>query len=223
MGFLGTIPADKLSALYDTASQTLILTAEGDVMGATYGFNFKQDTSILGGLRFTLQAWTGPLTGKKQHYTHQQSFKMHLPSPVYPSGEVVIITANHPKGVVVPIFYTGFIPPVEGLKAATSDQKKVAEKNKDVAEVTQNHQNLNVLYKTNFTISANATVPEQGSVTITYDPKFVEMTTSGIQNKDIVWTFFANTMGDTQIQVTTSGGMATYVYVKTYDVKIFVL
>lgn len=222
MGFLGTIPANKLSALYDTTKRTLILYAEGDVMGATYGFNFRQDT-IFGGLKFTLQAWTGPLTGKNQHYNHQQSFSIQLPSPVFPSGSVVIVTSNHPEGLAVPIHYTGLIQTNPGIKAASANDIKLAEKNNDIIEQTPGQTNLNVLYKTKFNIKANAIVPEQGSVTITYDSKFVQQTAASIQNKDIVWTFFAAEMGNTQIQVVTSGGIAAYITEHTYDVRIFVL
>jgi hypothetical protein len=223
MGFLGTIPANKLSALYDTSKRALILYAEGEVMGATYGFNFKQDTTFFGGLKFTLQAWSGPITGKKQSYTHQQSFNMILPSPVFPSGNVIIVTANHPQGIAVPIRYTGLIHAQADLEIATVDEAKLATKSKDMAELIPGHTSLNVLYKTKFNIKANSSVPEKGSVTIAYDSKYVQLVGSSIQSNDIVWTFLATEMGNTEIYVTTSGGIATFVMQETYDVKIFVL
>jgi hypothetical protein len=223
MGFLGIIPANKLSALYDTSKRTLILYAEGEVMGATYGFNFKQDTNFFGGLKFTLYAWSGPITGKKQPYTHQQSFNMILPSPVLPSGNVIIVTANHPQGIAIPIYYTGLIHSQADLETASADQAKLAIKNKDMIEPIPNHNNLNVLYKTKFNIKANSSVPEKGGVTIAYDSKYVQLVGSSIQNKDIVWTFLATEMGNTEIYVTISGGIAQFVMQETYDVKIFVL
>lgn len=223
MGFLGTIPANKLSALYDTSKRALILYAEGEVMGTTYGFNFKQDQLFFGGLKFTLQAWSGPITGKKQAYTHQQSFNMILPSPVFPSGNVIIVTANHPHGVSVPIRYTGLIHPQADLETAKADEAKLSAKSKDIAELVPGHTNLNVLFKTKFDIKANSAVPTKGSVTIDYDSKYVQLVGSSIQGNDIVWTFLATGMGDTEIHVTTSGGIATFVMQETYDVRIFVL
>ncbi|MES2487519.1 MAG: hypothetical protein V4581_16430 [Bacteroidota bacterium] len=221
MGFLGTIPADKLAALYDTTKRQLILYAEGVVQGATYGFNFRQDTWF-GGLKFTLQAWTGPLTGKDQHYTHQQAFNISLPSRVYPSGSVTIVTANHPEGIIVPIRFTGLPPHSNGLKAATAAEAKTA-KTDAVASATPGHTNLNVLYKTQFEIKAQAAVPTGGSVHISYDTKHVQLVGSKVHDREIVWTFFAAEMGDTQVVVTTSGGIATYIMEQVYDVKIFVL
>ena len=223
MGFLGTIPADKLAALYDTTKRQLILYAEGKVQGATYGFNFRQDV-WMGGLKFTLQAWTGPLTSKEQPYTHQQAFNISLPSRVFPSGNVIIVTSNHPEGLAVPIRYTGLPPHTADLKTATASEIKAAKPNADaVAEDTPGHTNLNVLYKTQFNITASATVPKFGSVKISYDAKYVQLQGSAIQDNQIVWTFFAAEMGDTQVVVTTSGGIATYVIEQVYDVKIFVL
>lgn len=224
MGFLGTIPADKLSAFYDITKHKLILYAAGEVMGATYGFNFQQNT-FMGGLKFTLQAWTGPLTGKQQKYEHQQAFQMLLPSPAFPSGNVIIVTANHPTGIEIPIRYSGIIPPTANavLTEATAAETTDIEKNAVVADTTPGHTQLNVLFKTRFNISANAHVPTNGSVTITYDAKYVQQIAASIYNNEIVWTFFASEMGDTEITVTTSGGIATYIMIKTYDVKIFVL
>ena len=222
MGFLGTIPADKLAALYDTTKRQLILYAEGTVQGSTYGFNFRQDTWF-GGLKFTLQAWTGPLTGKQQPYTYQQAFNISLPSPVYPSGNVIIVTANHPEGLVVPIRYTGLPPHANDLKQATAAEAKTIAKTEATATATPGHTNLNVLYKTQFNIRANAAVPSHGSVTVSFDTKYVQLVNTVIQDKDIVWTFFAAEMGDTQVAVTTSGGIAQFVIQQVYDVKIFVL
>jgi hypothetical protein len=82
---------------------------------------------------------------------------------------------------------------------------------------------LNVLFKTKFTIRAGAQVPTGGSVDISFDTKYVQLVDATVENGDIVWTFFAAEMGNTQIAVTTYGGIATFVMRRTYDVRIFVL
>ena len=223
MGFLGTIPADNLAALYDTTKRQLIIYAEGKVQGATYGFNFRQD-AWFGGLKFTLQAWTGPLTGKEQPYKHQQAFNISLPSRVFPSDNVIIVTSNHPEGLAVPIRYTGMPPHTANLKMATANEIKAVKQNASaVAENTDGHTNLNVLYKTEFNITASAAVPKYGSCKVSYDTKYLQLQGSAIQDNQIVWTFLATDMGDTQVMVTTYGGIDGFIMEQVYDVKIFVL
>ena len=61
MGFEGLVSADKLGAVY-TKEHQLVLSAEGTVQAATYGFHFER-LQWLGGLKFALEAWTEPLLG----------------------------------------------------------------------------------------------------------------------------------------------------------------
>ncbi len=222
MGFLGIIPANKLAALYDTKQQKLILYAEGVVKGATYGFNFRRDPFV-GGLKFTLMAWTGPLTGKDQPYSFNQAFAIHLPQPHFSSGSVLIVTANHPEGELVPIHYTGYVPPHTDLVAASAADTAKVPADAAVTTTSPNDTKLNVLFKEPFNITAGARVPEFGSVDIQYDKTMLEMVTAEISNTNIVWTFNSLQTGDTQIVVTTHGGIATYIMVQNYDVRIFVL
>jgi hypothetical protein len=220
MGFLGTIPASKLAAFYDTLQQKLVLSAEGVVKEATYGFNFKRD-NFLGGLKFTLQAWTGPLTGKDQPYKYSQAFSIHLPQPHFNSRSVTIVTSNHPEGEVVPIFYGGLIHGDSELQAAAKDQSAPADA--QLITASPDSTQLNVLFKMPFDIKENAQVPKMGSVDIQYDNKILDIVTAGIEDADIVWTFNSLQTGDTQIVVTIYGGIANFVMTKTYNVRIFVL
>lgn len=224
MGFLGIIPADKLAALYDTSKRQLVLFASGEVREFAYGFNFKRD-AWMGGLKFTLMAWSGPIGQKMQKYDHRQAFSIGLPSPVYPSGKVIIVTANHPEGVEVPIRFTGLKPEENTgkLEAASDSETASLAKHPVAADVLPGHTRLNVLYKTQFNVKAAANVPKGGSVDIAFDTKYVQLVNTSIQDGEIVWTFFANEMGNTEIVVTTHGGIATYVMQQTYDVYIFVL
>ncbi|MDB5015722.1 MAG: hypothetical protein JWQ84_554 [Mucilaginibacter sp.] len=220
MGFLGTIPATKLAAFYDTGQQKLILYAQGVVKGATYGFNFQRDT-FMGGLKFTLQAWTGPLTGKEQPYEHSQGFIISLPQPHFNSKSVLIVTANHPQGETVPIHYSGLIHTDTELAAANKAGSAPA--SAPVTTATPDSTQLNVLFKMPFNISENAEVPKMGAVDVQYDNTILQLVTAGISNTDIVWTFNSLQTGDTQILVTIYGGIAQFVIRKTYNVRIFVL
>lgn len=164
--------------------------------------------------------WTGPLTGKQQPYEHKQAFSIYLPQPNFNSKSVLIVTANHPEGVAIPIYYTGIIPPITGLE--TSDAVNPAA-DAVVSTASPDSSQLNVLFKLPFNITENADVPKFGSVDIKYDSSILQIVTAGILDNDIVWTFNSLQTGDTQIVVTVHGGIAQYVISKTYDVKIFVL
>jgi hypothetical protein len=218
MGFLQLIPATKLAAMYDTVQRKLILFAEGDAIQFTSGINFKRNPAFVGGLEFSLMGWVGPLSGKKQPYQYKQAFAISLPTPHFESGSVIIITANHPKGQKVPIRFTGLPPAKSGTKKATA-----ADKDETVADTVPGHTQLNVLFRTQFTIKAGSRVPTAGSVDISFDKKYVQLVDATIEDGDIVWTFLAAEMGNTQILVTTYGGIATFIARKVYDVRIFVL
>jgi hypothetical protein len=227
MGFLGPIPANKLAAVYNTATHELILSASGEVREFATGFHFTRK-SLMGGLEFSLMAWSGPIGQKMQPYSFQQSFPITLPSRVFPSGTVTIITSNHPHGLVVPIHFTGLQPHEQSAQyaAAPAPAPATSPVSADAVAATgiiPGQTRLNVLFKTQFNIRASAHVPAMGSVNISFDKKYVQLVNTSIQGNDIVWTFFANEMGNTPVTVTTSGGIATYEIVHTYDVFIFVL
>jgi hypothetical protein len=219
MGFLGLVPADKLSAFYDTSTRKLSLYAKGNAIEFTSGITFYRDT-YFGGLKFSLLGWTGPFTGKQQPYEHKQAFNVDLPQPHFNSKSVLIVTANHPEGIAVPIYYSGIIPPLAGLE--TSDAINPAA-DAEVTTASPDASQLNVLFKIPFNIVEGASVPKFGSIDIKYDASYLEIITAGIEDGNIVWTFNSLQTGDTQIVVTIHGGIAQFVLAKTYDVKIFVL
>ncbi|TWJ00934.1 hypothetical protein JN11_02197 [Mucilaginibacter frigoritolerans] len=219
MGFLGLLPADQLSAFYDSSTKQLSLYAQGSALEFTSGISFYRDT-FFGGLKFSLMGWTGPITGKQQPYEHKQAFSIYLPQPNFNSKSVLIVTANNPEGVAVPIYYSGIIPPTTGLETSNAANPAA---DAVVSTASPDATQLNVLFKLPFNITENAIVPKFGSVDIKYDPSILQIVTAGILDSDIVWTFNSLQTGDTQIVVTIHGGIAQFVISKTYDVKIFVL
>lgn len=220
MGFSGPISADKLSATYDSITQTLTLYAEGTVPDGSYGFNFERDL-LPGGLKFTLEGWTPPFWGRPEEpYKWQQAFEIQLPSRATPSNTVIIVTANHPNGEVVPIRWlelknqpTKERDDITWYKSAPSEPQSLS---------TESVQ-LNELFKEPFTITHAAAVPKSGSVQIKFDPAFLTLTGAGIQDADINWTFNSLQTGNTTITVTVQGGVSKYTYQVVYNVRIFVL
>lgn len=217
MGFLGVIPASKLTAVYDIDTQTLTLAAEGTIMEATYGYRFER-IPWLGGLKFRLQAWTGPLTGKKASYSFSQSFQVSL-FPFF--GEVIIVDAGNPNGVLVKIRFIGPIdPPIVGADGTEADtvaasvEKEILSPPEDV---------INVPYKASFTIKRPAETPKFGSIDLQFDPSFLELVTAGIDDGNIFWKFTSLQTGNTQVIVTLHGGIAQIVKRTIYEVHIFLL
>lgn len=80
---------------------------------------------------------------------------------------------------------------------------------------------LNELFKEPFTIKQAAEVPKGGSIQIKFDPTYLTLTDSGIQDADIYWTFNSLQTGNTQVIVTVYGGIAKFVYQTVYNVRIF--
>jgi hypothetical protein len=220
MGFLGLIPADQVGALYEVRTRKLLLSAKGKVQEYTSGIAFHREP-WLGGLKFALEGWTGPITQGVGEYTVEDSFDIQLPSPATPSGSVIVVTANHPKGIIVPIRFTGFNPPPPS-EDPTSQKTSVSDApTSDVVELAAPDDQINVLFKVPFSIKAAAKVPEFGSVDIIFDPKYLVLQSASIQNTEIVWTFDSIQTGHTQVIVVTYGGIAQFVMKKVYNVFIF--
>jgi hypothetical protein len=224
MGFLGLVPADQVTAIYLVEKHMLRLKATGTVPAVTSGIRFDRQP-LLGGLKFALEGWTGPLTGETESYQVEFEFTIQLPNPALPLDYLIVVTANHPEGLEVPIRFTGLIVPPK--TASTSpDKLQAAEKRTtpappvfttDVAEGEQ----INALYKTSFQIKENANVPSMGSVKVKFDDQFLALESAGIDGSNIVWTFTSLKMGTTQVVVTVQGGIAKFIQIKTYTIHVF--
>lgn len=218
MGFLGTIPAAKLTAVYNYDIQELTLTAEGVIQEATYGYEFQR-IPWAGGLAFKLEAWTGPLTGKSAPYSYTQKFHLALPNGI---NAVIIFDANHPKGVPVSIQFEGIVIPKQSSSNGSSSAAPAAQLQGEVKEVASPAADvINVLYGENFTIKQNADLPKFGSIDLKFDTNFLTLETAGISDGSITWTFKSLQTGNTQVVVTVYGGIAAYVLSVVHDVKVF--
>lgn len=222
MGFLQLIPAENLSALYNTQSKKLVLFAKGNVIEFTSAISFNRDPNFVGGLKFFLEGWVGPITGKKSPYNYKQGFDIVLPSPIpgFNSKSVIIADANDPKGKEVPVHYVGI---EQTVPSALAGEDISAPETTIPQSVLPGHIKINALFKEPFQIRESASVPKGGEVSIKFNPNFIEIVNAGVQDGDIVWTFNSLQMGNTQVIVTITGGIATYVMQKIYDVRVFVL
>jgi hypothetical protein len=214
MGFLGLVPADQVTAIYLVESHMLRLHASGTVPVVTSGIRFDRQP-LLGGLKFALEGWTGPLTGETESYKAELEFSIQLPNPALPSDYLTVVTANHPEGLQVPIRFTGLIVPPKTADPAPEPAPPAF--TTDVADDEQ----INTLYKTSFQIKENANVPSMGSVKVKFDDQFLALESAGIEGSNIVWTFTSLKLGTTQVVVTVQGGIAKFIQIKTYTVHIF--
>ena len=201
MGFLGLIPAQQLKAVYYVNAHTLLLQASGDAQNYTAGIAFSARPDAGGELVFALMGWVGPLGHGYTPYEHGQRFdKIDLRG-----GAIMIEDANHPGGVRVPVEI------IVGALAA------------DAARATPQDR-VQILLDTKLDLAAPAAVPLEGSVTIAADPAYLSLQAASIQRPgsapEIAWSFKGMKVGETQVTITTSGGIAKFITMRTITVSI---
>ncbi|AKJ05789.1 hypothetical protein ATI61_102843 [Archangium gephyra] len=203
MGFLQLIPATRLSAAYEPMTKTLYLAAEGNAQNYTGGIAFHLDDTFVGGLKFKLMGWVGPLGKGTRAYKVDNAFK----------------NIEAPKQVLIEDAHGTHTVPVRYLDADVVRSAQPQAANTDT---------LRALYKMPFEVRWPAGVPSMGSVDISYDDKLLVMESASIQHPggrgtEIVWTFNSLQTGNSQIVITVSGGIAQFVMKHSIDVQVFVL
>jgi hypothetical protein len=224
MGFLGLVPADKVTATYLVQKRQLVLQAAGTVPCVTTGIKFERVPFFVGGLKFTLEGWTGPLTGETEQYNIETSFSIQLPNRATPSNNILVETANHPDGLEVPIVFDPFTiiskpTPDPAPAAPTKADEPITPAPSTFLAVPD--EQVNALWKESFTIKQFAQVAETGYVKVKFDDKFLVLLSAGIKGSDIVWTFNSLQMGFTQVIVEFNESASTFHQSKTYNVHIF--
>jgi hypothetical protein len=228
MTTLGLVSADSLAAEYRAQTQNLLLVADGNVVQFTGDPQFNR-LSLPGGLLFQLEAWVGPIEWPPttRPYHVMNSFNIQLPNRATPSNFVTIITANHPKGIQVPIAFEGLTPPQipdtqKDLAARLKSPAVTAPEPVSIPLTTlPNNQTINVLFKEPFKVSAKAVVPKFGAVFIKFQDDFLTLQNASIDDTNIVWTFDTLKLGSTQIRVTTEFGIEPLTQTQFYDVHVF--
>ena len=144
-----------------------------------------------------------------------------MPPPTNPY--VIVVYEGDPKGKPIPIHFTGFIPPgilPPGIGEGSDSSTKQEPPELPQTQALENEE-INVINGRNFQIQVASEVPRLGSIHMDHDPKYLELLTAGIRDKNIYWEFKAlQPTRDTQIRLFFAGGIAQYVYQKVYDVFI---
>ena len=111
------ISAINIIATYNVITQTLTLTAEGEVGNNTYGIHFKM-IALSSGLKFSLGARTCLDDIGNIPYQISESFKIQLPAYTLLSEALTILTQNEPDGELVPIYFVGMFQESELIAIA---------------------------------------------------------------------------------------------------------
>lgn len=216
------LEADDITALYDTQTLELVLSAECELQPVTSGIHFAR-VLCGSGLKFILEGRVLAVQGKKQKRHFEQRFK--IPPPTDPFA--IVVYAGDLKGKAVQIRFKALEnsikvgatePPmkVEGSEPSTNQEPP-----KLPQTLALENEEINVINGRTFTIQVASEVPRLGSINMDHDPKYLDLLTAGIRDKDIYWTFKAlQPTSDTQIRLFFSGGIAQYVFQKVYDVSI---
>ena len=229
MGFGGLIPAKELAAVYDPVKRILTLCAEGEAQRFTYGFNFHRE-NLLGGLKYSLQGWTGPVAKGLDPYKYEQVIKIQLLTEHYVvnSGYVTIVTANDLQGKLVKIRWLGLRDSGDlASEPITKDEVALKEKSQ-ISSIPPNLEHsrpILVLFGTRFEVDDITEVSKTGGNTIKFDPTILTMVDAGNKHGKVFWEFNSLKAGDTQIEVTSSydAGIMWTSRTVTYDVSIIVL
>jgi len=211
---LSLISAENVRAFYDENKHQTKLSADVTVYEITTGVAFTQDT-IFGGYKFELKGWVGPMTGNDSTYPVSNSFDIQWPNSVAPGGKVTIVTRNHPEGQDIEVEAIG------GLKIPILSDTNAAGQPQQVAgpgEIIQTTEG------TPFSIRQTIDDPRLGhNIDAAYNKEYLNLISASVKGKDIVWTFEAIKLGETQVVVSVGNLNPPFVYISPYHVHIGVL
>ena len=175
--------------------------------------NFRR-VPWIGGLKFVLEGRVLAIGRPKEMKPHTQAFNM--PPPL--THDVIVVDDDHSGGICVPIH---FIDRKDSGSEETSEPSTKEDSSKIPQTLTLENEEINVINGRTFTIKVVSEVPRFGSINMDHDPRYLELLTAGIRDKDIYWEFKAlQPTRDTQIRLFFSGGIAQYFCQKVYDVFI---
>jgi hypothetical protein len=205
MGFLGLIPADKVTASYDPEKQILTLIAEGKVKKYTTGIHFVRDCHFVGGLKYDLEGWTGPIGKGWEPYVCEQEIHIHFPSVISSGKDIIIATANDSKGEVVTVRWLGYADGEPASIPSVTDLNLTDKKIPEQPPVTMTCPNeMTVIYGVPFPIVSGAESNKYYSCTVKFDSNYLTMINAANEEGLIIWTYMPITIGITQVVVTTT-------------------
>lgn len=224
MGFLGLAPFSNASGVYDPVQQVLTLSAEGEAQKYTSGYFFKQ-VPLLGGLRFELYGWTGPIGHGTEPFEVSQPFNIPNLRIGDPSNTFILVGSNHRTGETFEIKWLGLKPPTTNGKIPPKIENKPSTDTPQLPQTldAETPPVINTLYKEPFAISERAFPGHGATLNIDFDPQFLMLTRAGIEGGDLVWTFNSLETGITQVVTYSTEGLGRPVIRKVYTIKVFVL
>jgi hypothetical protein len=207
------IPADSVFAFYDVQKRQIILSAKGTVHEITTGIAFYR-VPWLGGYRFELKGWVGPILGPGHDRTYEVStpFDIQWPS-INPSGKVTIVTFNHPEGELVQVEADGFNPPPPSDTTDTTAIKP--------QQLVATGESIFDTIGEPFSIRQG--IDELGlgySIHADFNHEYLKLDAAFIDGKDIVWTFEGLKLGTTEVVVVVANTNPPYTYIKPWRVII---
>ena len=200
------IPAKELGAVYDPVTGYLTLSACGDVNIQFRGFHFKRDPLWVGGLRFFLEAYShvGPRHFVEKSYSIDQPFHIPNLNRIVLTGEIIIITYNHPKGLLVPVYWLGLDdskPTVPG-STPTSELKLAPAADGAVQALVADPVKLYTPVGGTVSIRANLNqITVVGSIDVDFDPQSLAMQNADFKQGALYWTFKALERGTLVVTV----------------------
>ena len=211
----GLAPVDKVIATYH--SRELTLKATGKVPAFLYGFHFDREM-ILGGLKFSFNAWSEyPFMGD-QELNYSQTFLIPNIQAFDPEMTVTIVDLNHTKGQVIPI--------EAQTNGATAGQSQALTDNNAAGALVArtifpDPIPRTVLYKEPFTI--NRSTDGSRNVDIKHDDSSLILETAGFDSGNLYWTFNSLQTGTTEVIVSVTSDfvihdvpiITKYIYVIT--------
>lgn len=186
------LPATEITATYELCTQELILRAEGKSQPITDDIEFFR-LPWVGALKFVLQGRVLAIMGQPRPYCVEQRFKM--PPPINPYA--VVVFEGDLKGKPIPIRFIG-------LKASSGGETSDPSTKEDPPKIPQTldleNEEIHVINGRTFKVQVPSEVPRFGSINMDHSPKYLDLQTAGIQDKDIFWKFKAMRLTrDTQI------------------------
>ncbi len=200
MGFLQLIPASQLTATYDGETRTLLLRAQGQAQNFTTGIHFVARPSVGPADRdaFQLMGWVGPIGKGTTAYDHSQRFD----NMEFPGTYVQIADASHPGGEAVRVEV------IPGAVSAALPAQEVR----------------TVAVGGSLEVRAAVWVQRGATQSIDHDAAFLALESAGIQNPtggaEIVWSLRGQKAGETQVRVTSIGGVTPIATSRTIRVII---
>jgi len=186
--FLDGTNDHKLSAVYNTNTKLLIVTAKGEIAGFWLGPTLRRDHDFVGGLKYLFEGFPGGL-GEKGGVEANKSAELFitLPMDYFNSKSVVVETGS--GTTVVEIHYTGFGNAAPALGSTSPAEDDVVSKlnNLRIGSVLPP---IKEYLPGDGLLSIKARVPHEipSSVDIRFNPEFLEIVSSGITYGDIYWT-----------------------------------